>query len=73
MLVTKGEQASGVEYGMANTDKRIKIFRGDRLREQRERMALSQDDMAETLGITQSQLWGYESNKTEPSPAHAGD
>lgn len=44
----------------------MKRIRGDRLRELREQMALTQDDLAEKIGVGVQQINRYENQKTEP-------
>lgn len=44
-----------------------KVFRGERLRSVREQMGLSQDELAEGLGLGQAQINRYEQNKNDPS------
>jgi transcriptional regulator with XRE-family HTH domain len=39
---------------------------GQRLREERERLALSQDKLGEELGVDRKVIRGYEGNKTSP-------
>lgn len=46
---------------------RKRVFRGDRLRAIREKMDISQDDMADRLGFGQSQMNKYENGKADPS------
>lgn len=48
-------------------DSSAKVFRGDRLKVVRERMGLSQDELAEGLGVGQAQINRYEQNKNDPS------
>jgi transcriptional regulator with XRE-family HTH domain len=48
---------------------RVKVFRGDRLRDQRDALGLSQEDLAQRLSMAQPQLASYETGETEPSPA----
>lgn len=47
---------------------RKKIFRGDRLREIRERRNLTQDDLNNRLGFGGTQVYRYETGKADPSP-----
>jgi transcriptional regulator with XRE-family HTH domain len=49
--------------------KRVKVFRGERLKDQRESLGLSQEDLAARLQLAQPSLADYENKKTEPSPA----
>jgi transcriptional regulator with XRE-family HTH domain len=51
---------------MAKTNS-AKVFRGERLRTVREQMSLSQDELAEALGLGQAQINRYEQNKNDPS------
>lgn len=46
---------------------RRKVFRSDRLRQARESMDLSQDDLADRLGFGASQMNRYENGKQDPS------
>lgn len=41
-------------------------MRGDRMRQSREDLNLTQDDLAERAGIEVLQIWRYESGKTKP-------
>lgn len=43
-----------------------KVFRGDRLKELREKTGLSQDDLADRLGIGHAQMNRYEQGKNDP-------
>lgn len=47
---------------------RKRIFRGDRLREIRERRNLTQDDLNTRLGFGSTQVYRYETGKADPSP-----
>ena len=47
---------------------RKKIFRGDRLREIREKRNLTQDDLNIRLGFGGTQVYRYETGKADPSP-----
>ena len=47
---------------------RKKIFRGDRLREIREKRNLTQDDLNSRLGFGGTQVYRYETGKADPSP-----
>ena len=53
-------------------EKRKHIFKGNRLRDAREKRNLTQDELALILGIGQSQMNKYENNKSEPSPEIIG-
>ncbi len=44
-----------------------KVFRGDRLREIRERYGVRQSDLAELCGLTRTQITNLEAGNTEPS------
>lgn len=46
---------------------RKKVFRYDRLRDEREARQMSQDDLADRLGFGASQLNRYENGKQDPS------
>lgn len=48
---------------------RVKVFRGDRVKEERDILGFSQEDLASRLKLTQPQLADYENGKTEPMPA----
>lgn len=45
-----------------------KVFRGERLKEMRERRGLSQTDLEQIAGISNMQISRYESGKSEPTP-----
>ena len=47
---------------------RKRIFRGDRLREIRERRGLTQEDLNKRLGFGAVQVHKYETGKSDPSP-----
>lgn len=47
--------------------KRSARFRGDRLRSARQRIGLTQDELANDLALGQAQVNRYELNKSEPS------
>lgn len=49
-----------------------RLFRGDRLRLMREKLGLSQADLADRLGIGQNQIYRYETGQVEPSPTIIG-
>ena len=44
-----------------------KVFCGERLKLMREKLGLSQDELAERLGLGQAQINRYEQNKNDPS------
>lgn len=46
---------------------RSKVFRGDRLKAARERLDLTQDELAARLGFGQAQMNRYENGKSDPS------
>lgn len=46
---------------------RKRIFRGDRLRDARLKADFTQDELAERLGLGQSQMNKYETGKSDPS------
>lgn len=46
---------------------RLKVFRGDRLKEIREKREMSQDDLADLLEFGPSQMNKYEKGKQDPS------
>lgn len=46
---------------------RKRIFRGDRLRQIREKRELTQDELAARAGFGQSQINKYENGKTDPT------
>lgn len=47
---------------------RKRVFRGDRLRQIREKRGMTQDELGEQLGFGQSQMNKYETGKSEPTP-----
>lgn len=47
---------------------RKRVFRGDRLRETREKRGWTQDELAVKLGFGQSQMNKYENGKSDPTP-----
>lgn len=47
---------------------RKRVFRGDRLRLARVARDISQEDLANAIGIEQSQVTRYEGGKRDPSP-----
>lgn len=42
-------------------------MRGDRIRDLRDRLGLSQQDLADRAGISHKQLWRYENDESVPS------
>lgn len=49
-------------------DERKQVFRGQRLKEVRERRGFTQDDLQSRLGFGNTQIHRYETGKSEPSP-----
>jgi transcriptional regulator with XRE-family HTH domain len=47
---------------------RKRIFRGDRLRDARERHGLTQEDISERIGASKAQINRYENGKSDPTP-----
>lgn len=45
-----------------------KIFRGDRLKKLRTDAGMTQQELADRLNIAQTQIYQYESQRTDPSP-----
>jgi len=45
-----------------------KVFRGDRLKDVRERRGLSQADLGQIADMSNMQVYRYENRKSEPSP-----
>jgi transcriptional regulator with XRE-family HTH domain len=47
---------------------RTHIFRGDRLRQERERLGLAQQELSAQIGTGPNQVYRYEVGEAEPSP-----
>jgi transcriptional regulator with XRE-family HTH domain len=52
--------------------RKVKIVRGDRLREIRIACGLTQEELAEKLSLGAQQIWRYESGTTKPSSEIVG-
>lgn len=53
---------------MTSAKRRVKVFRGDRLKVMRERMGLSQTEFADQLGLQVAHYGRFELGNAEPSP-----
>ena len=56
-----------MELGITQEGRTISAFKGNRLRAKREAIELTQQELAERIGVRKAQISHYENGKAEPS------